>query len=167
MDKITKCVFLVILACSYNASASLIHHTDTADDDSWKLKSHQRVTDRYTIDVDVIFAEMERSKLVSRKHSDVFKKRRGDARKHSGVFKKKKDHSRSIEWMDDDGFFTKKHPRRDRPHFESKWHEPGGHHPKIDFKHHHGHIPAVPLPAAVWLFGSGLIGLIAFARKKA
>ena len=28
-------------------------------------------------------------------------------------------------------------------------------------------IPPVPLPAAVWLFGSGLIGLIGFARRKA
>ena len=27
-------------------------------------------------------------------------------------------------------------------------------------------IPPVPLPAAVWLFGSGLIGLIGFARRK-
>ncbi len=26
---------------------------------------------------------------------------------------------------------------------------------------------AVPVPAAVWLFGSGLLGLIAVARKKA
>ena len=29
-----------------------------------------------------------------------------------------------------------------------------------------GDIGAVPLPAAVWLFGSGLIGLIAIARRK-
>jgi len=28
-------------------------------------------------------------------------------------------------------------------------------------------ITAVPLPAAVWLFGSGLIGLVGLARKKA
>ena len=27
--------------------------------------------------------------------------------------------------------------------------------------------PAVPIPSAVWLFGSGLIGLIGFARRKA
>ena len=26
--------------------------------------------------------------------------------------------------------------------------------------------PAIPIPAAVWLFGSGLIGLIGFARRK-
>jgi len=26
--------------------------------------------------------------------------------------------------------------------------------------------PAVPVPAAVWLFGSGLIGLIGIARRK-
>ena len=29
-----------------------------------------------------------------------------------------------------------------------------------------GHFQVVPVPAAVWLFGSGLIGLIAFARKR-
>jgi hypothetical protein len=28
-------------------------------------------------------------------------------------------------------------------------------------------IPAVPVPAAVWLFGSGLLGLVAVARRKA
>jgi hypothetical protein len=28
------------------------------------------------------------------------------------------------------------------------------------------HFAPVPVPAAVWLFGSGLIGLIGFARKK-
>lgn len=27
-------------------------------------------------------------------------------------------------------------------------------------------VAAVPVPAAVWLFGSGLLGLIGFARKK-
>jgi len=30
-----------------------------------------------------------------------------------------------------------------------------------------GNVSAVPVPAAVWLFGSGLIGLIGFARRKA
>ena len=29
-----------------------------------------------------------------------------------------------------------------------------------------GHFQVVPVPAAVWLFASGLIGLIAFARKR-
>jgi hypothetical protein len=29
-----------------------------------------------------------------------------------------------------------------------------------------GHFPAVPVPAAVWLFGSGLMGLIGIARHK-
>ena len=28
-------------------------------------------------------------------------------------------------------------------------------------------VPAIPVPAAVWLFGSGLIGLIGIARRKA
>ena len=28
-------------------------------------------------------------------------------------------------------------------------------------------VAAVPVPAAVWLFGSGLIGLIGVARRKA
>jgi hypothetical protein len=27
-------------------------------------------------------------------------------------------------------------------------------------------VPAVPVPAAVWLFGSGLLGLVGVARKK-
>ena len=31
---------------------------------------------------------------------------------------------------------------------------------------HDGDVSAVPLPAAVWLFGSGLISLIGFARRK-
>lgn len=31
---------------------------------------------------------------------------------------------------------------------------------------HSGDVSAVPVPAAVWLFGSGLIGLIGFARRK-
>ena len=31
---------------------------------------------------------------------------------------------------------------------------------------HDGDVSAVPVPAAVWLFGSGLIGLIAVARRK-
>lgn len=30
-----------------------------------------------------------------------------------------------------------------------------------------GSVPAVPVPAAVWLFGSGLLGLIGVARRKA
>ena len=29
-----------------------------------------------------------------------------------------------------------------------------------------GSTPAVPVPAAVWLFGSSLIGLAAFARRR-
>ncbi len=29
-----------------------------------------------------------------------------------------------------------------------------------------GDVAAVPVPAAVWLFGSGLAGLIGFARRK-
>ena len=29
-----------------------------------------------------------------------------------------------------------------------------------------GDVSAVPVPAAVWLFGSGLIGLVGFARRK-
>ena len=29
-----------------------------------------------------------------------------------------------------------------------------------------GDIGAVPVPAAVWLFGSGLIGLVGLARRK-
>ena len=29
-----------------------------------------------------------------------------------------------------------------------------------------GEVPAVPVPAAVWLFGSGLLGLVAVARRK-
>ena len=29
-----------------------------------------------------------------------------------------------------------------------------------------GQVEVVPIPAAVWLFGSGLVGLIAFARRK-
>lgn len=41
---------------------------------------------------------------------------------------------------------------------------------KYDYKYalavHDGDIGAVPVPAAVWLFGSGLIGLIGFARRK-
>jgi len=28
-------------------------------------------------------------------------------------------------------------------------------------------IPAIPVPAAVWLFGSGLLGLVGIARRKA
>jgi len=27
-------------------------------------------------------------------------------------------------------------------------------------------VSAVPVPAAFWLFGSGLIGLVGFARRK-
>ncbi len=29
-----------------------------------------------------------------------------------------------------------------------------------------GDVSAVPVPAAVWLFGSGLIGLLGLARRK-
>ncbi|MCP4042838.1 MAG: VPLPA-CTERM sorting domain-containing protein, partial [Gammaproteobacteria bacterium] len=29
-----------------------------------------------------------------------------------------------------------------------------------------GDVSAVPVPAAVWLFGSGLIGLLGVARRK-
>ena len=32
---------------------------------------------------------------------------------------------------------------------------------------HSGNVSAVPVPAAVWLFGSGLIGLLGLARRKA
>lgn len=31
---------------------------------------------------------------------------------------------------------------------------------------HEGNVSAVPVPAAVWLFGSGLLGLIGIARRK-
>ncbi len=31
---------------------------------------------------------------------------------------------------------------------------------------HSGDVSTVPVPAAVWLFGSGLLGLIGVARRK-
>jgi len=31
---------------------------------------------------------------------------------------------------------------------------------------HDGNVSAVPVPAAVWLFGSGLLGLVGIARRK-
>ena len=31
---------------------------------------------------------------------------------------------------------------------------------------HSGDVSAIPVPAAVWLFGSGLIGLVGLARRK-
>ena len=31
---------------------------------------------------------------------------------------------------------------------------------------HSGNVSAMPVPAAVWLFGSGLIGLLGLARRK-
>ncbi len=166
MGQITKLVVLVFLvACSGNASASFMHNSDATDDDSRAEKSHQRVTDRSSFDVDDFFSEIE---VAPGEHSDVARKRRDITRKYSGVIRKKeKDHSWSSKWIDDDDFFTDKHPRRDNRHFEPKWPGYEGHHPKIDYRHHRDHVPVVPLPAAVWLFGSGLIGLIAFARKKA
>jgi len=30
----------------------------------------------------------------------------------------------------------------------------------------YGDVSAVPVPAAVWLFGSGLVGLVGIARRK-
>jgi len=39
--------------------------------------------------------------------------------------------------------------------------------PDIGGWFYQANIPPVPVPAAVWLFGSGLIGLIGFARRKA
>ncbi len=50
----------------------------------------------------------------------------------------------------------------------------GGGHQFDDFKYYHsyawavrsGDVSAVPVPAAVWLFGSGLIGLLGVARRK-
>lgn len=151
MDKITKLAFLaLLLACSDNASASLMHDTDvTPGDDAWVLNKHQWPTDdRYTIDVDALLAEMGRFKETTRLHSDVVRK---------GAWW-------SADWtpgsgMVDHDFFTNKHPGWDKRHFQDRWHHFPGHHP--------GHVPAVPVPAAVWLFGSGLIGLVGFARKKA
>ena len=32
---------------------------------------------------------------------------------------------------------------------------------------HDGNVGAVPIPPSVWLFGSGLIGLVGIARRKA
>jgi hypothetical protein len=32
---------------------------------------------------------------------------------------------------------------------------------------HDGDIGAVPIPAALWLFGSGLLGLVGMAKRKA
>ena len=151
MDKITRLACLVLLlVCSNYASASLILDTGaTPGDNAWASRSHQWMTDdRYSIDVDALFTEIEHYKGITRLHSDVVQK---------GAWW-------PADWMIDrdkigrkmagHDFFTKKHPRWKKRYFEHKW-------------HHHDHIPAVPVPAAVWLFGSGLIGLIGFARKKA
>jgi hypothetical protein len=44
----------------------------------------------------------------------------------------------------------------------------GGFNPEVDFKGTIGTaVTTIPLPAAVWLFGSGLLGLLGMARKKA
>ncbi len=37
----------------------------------------------------------------------------------------------------------------------------------FDYASINGSVSAVPVPAAVWLFGSGLLGLIGVATKKA
>jgi hypothetical protein len=158
MDKIKRFACLaLLLVCSNNASASSILDTGTTSgDDAWALSSHQWLTDRLSIDADAILTEMGYYRGATSLHSDVIKM---GAR-------------RLANWMIDKGMvdeeFYNQHPGRNMRHFERKWPGFAGHHPdNIDIRHHHRHIPAVPLPAAIWLFGSGLIGLIGFTRKKA
>jgi hypothetical protein len=50
---------------------------------------------------------------------------------------------------------------------EREWHEFSDHYPGNLGIRLHGDVSAVPVPAAVWLFGSGLLGLVGLARKKA
>jgi hypothetical protein len=37
---------------------------------------------------------------------------------------------------------------------------------RVTFKHVGAHVPEVPIPAAVWLFASALLGLIAVSRRS-
>ena len=151
MDKITGLAFLaLLLVCSNNVSASLILDTgSTPDDNAWALGSH----DGYSIDVDALLAEMGRYKKTTRLRPDVVRK---------GAWW-------SADWspgrgMVDQDFFTNKHPGWNKRHFKDKWHDFKKWH---DFPGHHpGHVPAVPVPAAVWLFGSGLIGLVGVGAKR-
>lgn len=154
MDKIKKLSCLALLLVGSNsASGSLILDTGaTPGDSAWTLSSHQWLTDRFSIDTDAILTEMEHYQGTVNLHSDVIQ---------TGAWW-------SANWMIDkrmvdQEFYISKHPGRNMRHFERKWHHPDA----IDIRHHHRHVSAIPLPAAIWLFGSGLIGLIGFTRKKA
>jgi hypothetical protein len=63
----------------------------------------------------------------------------------------------SLSSIDDDGDGTIGIPMR-----------PGGPFPgfNANFNLQHGTLTAIPIPAAVWLFGSGIMGLAAIARRK-
>jgi PEP-CTERM motif len=112
--------------------------------------------------------------------------------KHAKGDKPKGDKYRKPGKHENDGRYGKgeKHGRGDRwlayldrqDDFEGFWmtggHGKKGHHgfegrhgdkdwmKDLHKPHHGGDLPEVPVPAALWLFGSGLIGLAAFSRRK-
>ncbi|TMG84175.1 MAG: VPLPA-CTERM sorting domain-containing protein [Betaproteobacteria bacterium] len=51
--------------------------------------------------------------------------------------------------------------RASAPGFESTCRSPGSRRRSVN-----GPVSAVPIPAAAWLFGSGLVGFIAIARRR-
>lgn len=141
MDKITKLACLaLLLVCSNNVSASLIFDTSaTADDDIVALNHFQWLAGRFSSKDDVTLTGPEGL----------------PGRSFDGRFEM---------WLE---LYTGKPFNGYTGHFEDDWHEFIDHHPGNLGIRHHRHVPAVPVPAALWLFGSGLIVLIGFARKKA
>ncbi len=99
----------------------------------------------------------------------------GYGMKHDKSGNKNKKHGNWLTYNfdkdDDDGMWMygyshgqhgfKGHHGKKGHHNFKKWWKKHVHH-----KHHDHKMPAIPVPAAAWLFGSGLIGLLAVSRRR-
>jgi len=139
-----------------------------------KVKEHGKGHSSYWGDNDEYDKPEKDGKYAKGDESKGDKYRKSGKHENDGRYGKGEKHGRGDSWSayldkqdDFEGFWMNGgHDKKGHHGFEGRhgykdWMKEYSHKPHYDTD-----MPAVPVPAALWLFGSGLIGLAAFSRRK-